>query len=1292
MSLWQDDDVLAGGSASSRLRSHRHTIRKYGGVAAAATLGLAVLASAVDAGAASATTAQRQTASSRLVTVLAAPKLLSGDRAVGAVSSTSVVRGAIALKPRSQSAIKAFIAEVSNPRSPMYHEYLSKGEYANRFGPTKAAVAAVRAQLRRDGLHVGTISANRLFVSFSGSAARVETAFGTGLERVHLATGGLGQATTSAVRLPEAVGRFVQGVVGLDNLVHETSGAVFMHGHHTAVPGTKLPRTGSGGPVACPTALALQAEGALTDQQVAYSYGLDPLYNAGDLGQGQTVDIYELEPFSMSDVAAFDKCYFGKSHTSQVSVTTVDGGPGTGLGSGEAALDVDDVSAIAPGADIHVFSGPNMNDNFGPLDTWNAIAMADDARQISTSWGLCESDLQQGAPGVQQIENNIFEQTAAQGQSVFSAAGDDGSDDCSGHADTPIPADLSVDDPASQPFVTAVGGTTITNATFPPAETVWNNGTGLGGFGGAAGGGVSNTWGQEPWQAGVYSQTAGIEACSNDPSGAADNYHLAGEATTLPSGTPCRLLPDVSALADPQTGITIEYGGQMFPIGGTSSSTPLWAAMTAEMNNSSFCSTAGATGLGFISPLLYAVGTGAHASSAFNDITVGNNDNLSVGNGTQWTAGKGFDLASGLGTPQVTNSNNEGLANQLCSLVSSSSTALPVVSSVTRNFGTLAGGTAVVIDGSNFGANQGTVYFGQAAGTVTAWTPDTIHVTSPKFFPGNSSPANEGGSVVVTVTTSGTPHASSSPSANSVFHYTGGSTTTNTPIIDYVSSPAGTTAGGNTVQIVGSGFEEDGGATGVTFGGVKATSYKVVNDNEITAVPPAQSSSTACETSMAGICQVEVVVTNAAGSSATEKPLPAYTGPVVFQASGIFAPPAGCGCEVIQQPDEYDYAPAPTITNANTQYASETGGTTLALSGSGFNILDLYWVNVGPSAENTSQDFGLAAITPTTLDFVAPPDPNFAGSPTVEPDATEVSVQTSGGLSNTYSDVAFAGVPVVTGLSRHLGAQGGGTSLTITGEGFTDANLIAFIGGGGALGSTQPFFTINSDTSITLRTPAFYNTSTDVLVCSVTGCSTPNPAVDGFTFAYPGQPVVNSSSPSSGGEQGGTLVTIEGALDTEVTAVHFGKRLGTIVQQGQFTASAPILVAAPPSTSTGTVDITITTLGGELVGHPRSAVNPKATFTYTKSAPSAPRGLTAKAGKLSISASWKVPYTDGGFRVTGYVVKATAKHHRTVTVKTTATKATVRGLAKGVGYTITVVAVNKKGDGLPATAGPIKPS
>ncbi len=1284
------------GSAKQRRGRPRLSVRASCTAFLASVLALALAGLLTPASASAATSSQRQL--SALVGVTASPRLAAlGDTVVGTVASGSEVTAEVALKPRSQAAITSFVSAVSNPRSPLFHHYLAPGQYAGRFGPTETAVSAVERSLRADGLSVLSVSSNRLLVTFRGTASRVEAAFHTGLERVRLASGGIGRATTTAVRLPGSVARYVQAVIGLDALVPLTSGLerdTRAPRHVSAASLSRLTRAARGvtsSPVACSAALADQAEyGALTDTQVATSYGAEGLYHSGDLGAGQTVDIYELEPFSLSDVAGFDQCYFGESHTSNITVTKVDGGPGTGLGSGEAALDVDDVSALAPNAKIHVFEAPNVGPDtdapFSSLDVWNAIATADDAHQVSTSWGLCETEFQQGQPGVQAAENDIFEQTAAQGQSVFSAAGDDGSDDCAGHDSTPVATDLSVDDPASQPYVVSVGGTTITNATEPPDEIVWNNGD----DGGAGGGGVSETWAMPSWQAGVaVTETTADEACSNDSGGTADLYHLAGVPTVLSPGTLCRETPDVSALADPQTGITIDYDGQFFPIGGTSSSTPLWAAMTADMNASTAC---GGNTLGFVSPLLYEVGGSTTHGTAFDDITAGNNDNLGIGNGTTWSAGPGYDMASGLGTPRLTNTNGmPGLDAQLCGIVAPSDTTRPSVSTLTPSNGPIAGGTPVTIAGSNFGATKGSVFFGTEAvpSADLTWSATSIAVSSTPAYvapPGTPLPVASGADVTV-VTAAG---ASSSPGTHSVFHYTGNTTGT-APIIDYVSSSSGPTGGGNTVTINGAGFT---GATSVTFGGVAGTSLTVVNDDRITVKAPADTTAT-CANSTAGICQVVVEVFTAGGhSSTTVTPiLPPYTGPITYTASGAFLPTPDCGCEVVPQPDEYDYAAAPVITSISPSYASEAGGTAVTINGSGFDILDVYFVDFGPASENTSQVSDYLSIAPTQMVVVAPGAPIAAA--TTQPVAVDVSV-TSGGGASAVTTYHFAGIPTVTHLSTHAGSQPDPGSLTITGKGLIDANLVEFLGQAPfpPIASTSSLITDQSNTSLKVQVPQFFDVATDVLVCSETGCSTPNPAVDTYTFAYPGRPVVNSSSPSKGPAHGGTIVTINGSNDANVTKVLFGSTQATLLGEPIATASGPITVAAPPGKAGGTVNVTIFTVGGSLVGKAQSAVTTKARFTYSTSTPSAPLDVAATAGKNSAHVTWLAPVTNGGDAITGYVITATAKGEKTVTVAVSASTrhTSVLGLKAGISWTLTVRASSKLGLGLAASAAPVKPT
>ena len=111
----------------------------------------------------------------------------------------------------------------------------------------------------------------------------------------------------------------------------------------------------------------------------------------------------------------------GKLSGSRLSVIPVDGGepqPGVGSENDEATLDIEDVSAIAPQAKIDVYEAPNTN--VGGLDEYARIVDDDTDQIVSSSWAVCEQLAQYGNPGVQQAENLLFEQAAAQGQTVLS--------------------------------------------------------------------------------------------------------------------------------------------------------------------------------------------------------------------------------------------------------------------------------------------------------------------------------------------------------------------------------------------------------------------------------------------------------------------------------------------------------------------------------------------------------------------------------------------------------------------------------------------------------------------------------------------------------------------------------------------------------------------------------------------------------------------------------------------------------------------------------------------------------
>ena len=250
----------------------------------------------------------------------------------------------------------------------------------------------------------------------------------------------------------------------------------------------------------------------LTDDEIANAYGAFGLYGVGDFGQGQHIAVYELQPFLAADIEQFDTCYFGAAEAAQMSgvkgalggsrlsVTAVDGGeiqPGAGSSNDESTLDIEDVSALAPGANIDVYEAPNTTS--GGLDEYSQIINKDVDQVITSSWGVCEQLAQVGEPGAQEAENLLFEQAASQGQTILAAAGDTGNDECNEGRSVAPPAGqnvLSALDPGTQPYVLSVGGTTIDDATQPASEHVWDDGAQWG----AGGGGISESWTMPSWQ------------------------------------------------------------------------------------------------------------------------------------------------------------------------------------------------------------------------------------------------------------------------------------------------------------------------------------------------------------------------------------------------------------------------------------------------------------------------------------------------------------------------------------------------------------------------------------------------------------------------------------------------------------------------------------------------------------------------------------------------------------------------------------------------------------------------
>lgn len=557
-----------------------------------------------------------------------APQRPANIAAVTSAPSDAVLHFSVALAPRDPAALANFASAVSKPGSPLYRHYLAPGQFGARFGATPATIAAISATLTARGLHVGTASSSGMSIPVTGTVAEASAALHTSFKNYRLRSGRHGLANVETPKLPAAIARNVQGFVGLNQLTRALSRPATRSAE--AVDTVESPAAAgavSTGPTPCTAATnAATATSAYTAPQVAQHYGLDALY-ATTKGQGATVALFELEPFDPADVAAYQACY--ETHTA-VSLRLVDGGAGTGSGTGEAALDIEEVIGLAPQTNVVVYEAPN--DGAGVYDELREIANDDTAQVISDSWGLCEA--QAGVAELAQLERPLLQQMAVQGQTMLAATGDSGSEGCYAPPDS-YDESLSVWEPASQPEVTAVGGTSAASVTA--ADKSWNDDFG------ATGGGISTLWPMPAYQRSLGS----LPNSTSAPCGAT--------ASQL-----CRETPDVSAMADVDHGSLAYYGGSWIAVGGTSAATPIWASLVALIDAN--C-TAGS--VGFINPALYALAA-AH-SGALVDVASGPSNDFTTANPGEYPTTVGYDLTTGLGVPHAAT-----LATGLCPAVGAS--------------------------------------------------------------------------------------------------------------------------------------------------------------------------------------------------------------------------------------------------------------------------------------------------------------------------------------------------------------------------------------------------------------------------------------------------------------------------------------------------------------------------------------------------------------------------------------------------------------------------------------------
>jgi kumamolisin len=467
-------------------------------------------------------------------------------------------------------------------------KYLTRQELAAATGADPADMAKIEAFASEHGLDVVQWSLPQRKVILGGPASSISKAFDVRLRR-YRSPKGTYRGRTGPVTVPASIADIVEGVFGLDD-------RAVARPHFRALRGrAKAAASSKKGGRAKPRAGAV----AYTPPQIASLYGFPTSVN----GSGQCIAIIELGGgWRQADLTAYFQG-LGIPVPNVVSVS-VDGGqnhPTTpNSADGEVMLDIEVAGAVAPAAEIVVYFAPNTDQGFLDAVTSAVHDSVHNPSVISISWGAAESAWTDQAMTAM---DQAFQEAAAVGVTVFCASGDNGSDDGVGDGRS------HVDFPASSPNAVACGGTHLEGSgSSITSEVVWNDG----GQGGAGGGGVSDFFDPPSYQAG-----AGVPPSAN------------------PGGRRGRGVPDISGDASPQTGYRVRVDGQNLVFGGTSAVAPLWAGLTALLNQA-----LGAP-VGFFNPALYGQ---AAAAGALRDITGGSNG--------AYQAGSGWDPCTGLGSPR----------------------------------------------------------------------------------------------------------------------------------------------------------------------------------------------------------------------------------------------------------------------------------------------------------------------------------------------------------------------------------------------------------------------------------------------------------------------------------------------------------------------------------------------------------------------------------------------------------------------------------------------------------------
>lgn len=606
----------------------------------------------------------------------------------GPTEASELITTSIILNVTDPQGLANYVQATLTPGSRIFHQFLTVGQFRQRFAPSTREIQQFVRYLQSFGITVNKIYADNLDITVTGTAAQLNAAFSTELHD-YVKNGRRFHRPASKFSMPGSFAQLVLAVPGLSN-----EAGRFHPMNLRMKPAVGIPGQAAGQYPAMTwpqNSTATGIPGEYTVGDVANFYQVNPLYQAGVTGQGQTVGIMTLANFLEADAYAYWQDIGLKVKPNRITKVPVDGGTpvAAGVGDDETSLDVEQSGGLAPQAKLRVYIAPNTNDGF--IDLFYTAASENAADTLSISWGEPEEFYFAAANGGVDFTSQMLAvdqalmESAAQGQSVFTAAGDSGAYDA--NRDLPVPyfnPQLTVDYPASDPYITAAGGTTmkglqqygLPNGTTLNInivqEQVWGwdylaplcSALGLDPvscgieFGGG-GGGVSSFWPLPYYQQSVsgMTQTQPGQSLTCNTAAACASLGLTGTPPqtllTLPAGFAGRNLPDLSLNADPQTGYVLvdctDFPEPANPdcaatfYGGTSFVAPQLNGITTLVDQAS------GSRVGLLNPVIYTlqslVGYGKY--TPFNDITAGDN--------WFYHGLPGYDNGSGIGTLNATN-------------------------------------------------------------------------------------------------------------------------------------------------------------------------------------------------------------------------------------------------------------------------------------------------------------------------------------------------------------------------------------------------------------------------------------------------------------------------------------------------------------------------------------------------------------------------------------------------------------------------------------------------------------